>query len=98
MRPIAPGAMLEVGAIAPDAAGDGGACVPGLTGRAAVDVPPAEVATGPTGAHAAATSARANAQSPTWIDGRRGIALTVPSVSARRKRGGFAGEDGAEPA
>lgn len=98
MRPIAPGAMLEVGAIAPDAVGDGEACAPGSTGRTAVDDGLAKVAIGPAGAHAAATSARANAHSPTRIDGRRGIALTVPSVSARRKRVGLACEDGAEPA
>ena len=82
VRPIEPGTMLEAGAIAPDAAGESEACAAGPTDWAAVDDRTAGVATGPTGAHEAATSARANAASPTWIDRRLGIAPTEDSLGS----------------
>ena len=72
--------MLEVRAIAPDAADDGESCWPGPTAQAAVDGRSAEVATRPTGAQEAATSARASEASPTWIEGRLRIALTEDSL------------------
>jgi hypothetical protein len=48
----------------------------------------AEVATGPTGAHEAATRARANTASPARIDRRLGIAPTEDSLGSLMARRG----------